>query len=77
MLVPPHSADLTPEQFIDALGKDKKRIGTQLALVMMSDGFVFQRVNDMRPEEVGVALEELSLRLVEHSPNGSEREGAQ
>lgn len=76
LLVRPRTADLGVEPFIDALGKDKKRIGSQLALVMMSDGFAFQRVNDLRPDEVDLALEELGQRLIEQPPNGSETEGA-
>lgn len=76
MVVRPRPGDFALEPFIDALGKDKKRTGSLLALVMMSDGFAFQRVNDLRPDEVGVALGELGRRLVEQPPNGSETGGA-
>ena len=76
LVVRPRAGDLSPEQFIDALGKDKKRTGSQLALVMMLDGFAFQRVNDLRSDEVGVALKELGQRLVEPPPHGSETGGA-
>ncbi len=75
LVVRPRPGDLSLEQFLDALGKDKKRTGSQLALVMMSDGFAFQRVNDLRPEEVGLALEELGQRLVEQPPHGSQTKG--
>lgn len=76
LVVRPRPGDLALEPFIDALGKDKKRTSSQLALVMMSDGFAFQRVNDLRPEEASTALEELGERLVELPPIGSKTEGA-
>ncbi len=75
LVVRPRAGDLSSEQFIEALGKDKKRTGSQLALVMMLDGFEFQRVNDLRSDEVGAALKELGQRLVEPPPDGSESGG--
>jgi hypothetical protein len=56
---------LVPDRFLDALAKDKKRTGPHLVLVMMIEGYAFQRVDDLRPDEVEAALREVGARLAE------------
>lgn len=63
LTVRPHAKALEPQALIDALKQDKKRTGDGLALIMMTDEFSFQRVNDLTPEEVFPVVEELGTRL--------------
>jgi 3-dehydroquinate synthase len=64
LMVRPRSSALEPEALIDAMKQDKKRTGDMLALIMMTNEFVFQRVNDLTPEEVYPVLKELGMRLM-------------
>ena len=56
LMVKPSAGALDAEAMINAMGKDKKRTGNLLALIMMTDGFNFIRVNDLTPDEVKHAL---------------------
>jgi len=47
------------EAIIDAMKKDKKRTGNELALVMMNDDFKNFRVNDLKSTEAARAINEL------------------
>ena len=48
--------DLDPQALVAAMGKDKKRTGQGLALVMLGDGFALQRISDLTPVEVETAI---------------------
>ncbi len=54
---------LGKNEMIDAMKKDKKRTGNNLALIMMNDTFEFTRVNDLFPDEAASALAELQIML--------------
>ena len=56
LAVKPSSEALNSNAMINAMGKDKKRIGNKLALIMMTNDFNFIRVNDLTPDEVEQAL---------------------
>jgi 3-dehydroquinate synthase len=65
LLLPGLHATVTPEDFdpqalVAAMGKDKKRTGQGLALVMLGDGFALQRISDLTPVEVETAIAALS-----------------
>ena len=64
LLIAPSPNDLEPDAIINAMRKDKKRTSDQLALIMMTGGFDFIKVNDVRVDEVCSALEELKSQLV-------------
>jgi 3-dehydroquinate synthase len=49
-------ADLQPEAVIHAMGKDKKRVGSGLVLVMLSESGEMIRINDLAAHEVTSAL---------------------
>jgi 3-dehydroquinate synthetase len=49
-------ADLQPEAVINAMGKDKKRVGSGLVLVMLSESGEMIRINDLVAHEVTSAL---------------------
>jgi 3-dehydroquinate synthase len=51
--------DLQPAAIIEAMGRDKKRTGSGLALVMVTDADEMVRVNDLEPQEVQSALEQV------------------
>lgn len=63
LIMRPSIDAMSPEVMINAMKKDKKRTGDQLALIMMDDHFDFTRVNDLTPEEVTNALNILKKRL--------------
>jgi len=48
-----------PNNLIQAMKKDKKRTGINLALIMMDEKFNFIRVNDLTEQEVQKAISEL------------------
>ena len=48
---------------INAMKKDKKRVGENLALIIMDGNFALSRVNDLIGEEVSFALDQLKIRL--------------
>jgi 3-dehydroquinate synthase len=52
-------ADLQPAAIIEAMGRDKKRTGNGLALIMITDAGEMVRVNNLEGQEVQYALEEL------------------
>ncbi len=60
LVVRPPRASLAPDAVIDAMGKDKKRRGAGLALVVLKDGHEMQRLDDLTPGEARQALEEFS-----------------
>lgn len=51
-------AGLAPAGVVEAMKKDKKRTGTDLALVMAADGCKMSRVNDLTEAEALAALSE-------------------
>jgi 3-dehydroquinate synthase len=52
----PKARELEPEPLLLAMGRDKKRTGQGLALILMKTGLVFEQVQDLTPEEVRAAL---------------------
>jgi 3-dehydroquinate synthase len=52
-------ADLQPAALIDAMGKDKKRTGSGLALIMLNDAGEMVRSNDVEGLEIRHALEQM------------------
>jgi 3-dehydroquinate synthase len=65
LAVRPRPAEWDAAAVIEALGKDKKRTGAGLALVMMKDDFDLIKVDDLAPDEVRSALDSLAGNLVE------------
>lgn len=63
LLIKPKPNALEPDAMINAMKKDKKRVGENLALIMLDNNFSLSRVNDLTGEEVTVALHELTTRL--------------
>jgi len=53
----PQPADLEAGPLLAAMGRDKKRTGEGLALIVMRTGLAFAQVQDLAPEEVEAALE--------------------
>lgn len=51
--------DLQPAAIIEAMGRDKKRTGSGLTLIMVTDAGEMVRVNDLEPREVRSALEQV------------------
>jgi 3-dehydroquinate synthetase len=48
---------------IEAMGKDKKRTGSGLALIMLTEANEMVRVNDLETQEVGSALQQIECLL--------------
>ncbi len=63
LLIKPSFDALETKAMINAMKKDKKRVGNNLALIMMDNNFVFSRVNDFTGEEVSLALNEIKTSL--------------
>jgi 3-dehydroquinate synthetase len=61
LAIKPKKEHFDSDAVIEAMKKDKKRTGNELALVMMNDHFENLRVNDLKPSEVEQAIAE-SLR---------------
>lgn len=59
----PTAEQCSPEAMIAAMGQDKKRTGTGLALVMLTDGQELVRVGDVTPDEVRAAIDEFNRRM--------------
>jgi 3-dehydroquinate synthase len=59
LVAKPRLQDLEPDAIVDAMKRDKKRTGENLALIMMADDFEFKRVNDLAPQEVVCVLDVL------------------
>ena len=56
-------ADLRVDAIIEAMGKDKKRTGSGLALIMLTDANEMVRVNDLEAQEVRSAVQEMECLL--------------
>ena len=56
--VPPRPAELEPGPFLEAMGRDKKRTGEGLALILMKGGLRFEPIQDLSMEEAASALAE-------------------
>lgn len=52
-------SDLAPDRIMGAMGKDKKRVGKGLAIVLMKDNYTFEKVLDFTQDELVKALEEM------------------
>jgi 3-dehydroquinate synthase len=63
LLIKPQLNALEPDAMVDAMKKDKKRVGDNLALIMMDSYFTLSRVNDLTGKEVTIALGELKSKL--------------
>jgi 3-dehydroquinate synthase len=63
LIARPNADAMSAKAIIDAMKKDKKRIGNKLALIMMDSHFDFMRVNNLTSEEVAAALNILEKRL--------------
>lgn len=59
LMIFPDSDDMNADAMIGAMKRDKKRIGNEMALIMMVDGFNFIRINDLVEHEVTNTLCEL------------------
>lgn len=57
--VKPSRSDLASGRIMEAMKKDKKRIGEGLVIVLMKDDYIFEKVTDFREEELLTALEDL------------------
>lgn len=57
--VPVSHSDLASDRIIVAMEKDKKRVGKDLAIVLMNDDYTFEKVLDFSQGELVKALEEL------------------
>lgn len=70
LMVKPSLQALDAAAIINAMKQDKKRVGDHLALIMMDSNFRLSRVNDLKAEEVMVALDKLRARLgLTHATN--------
>ena len=67
------SAFLDPAAIVEGMKQDKKRIGDQLALIMIDDHYEMHRINDLTPDEVAVALREVSDILPSYEPQSLRR----
>lgn len=56
LLIDLQNFEFKKDDLIQAMGKDKKRTGKGLALIMMNDKFNFMRMNDLEEKEVENAL---------------------
>lgn len=59
LLIKPPLKSLNPSSIIEAMKKDKKRVGERLAIILMTDNFEFFRVNDLDNTEVSETISEL------------------
>ncbi len=63
LAVKPTSEALDADAIIRAMKKDKKRTGADLALIMLTNGYQFERVNDLTSGEVVQTLQTLQSQL--------------
>jgi 3-dehydroquinate synthetase len=56
---------LNTQKIIEAMKKDKKRTGKDLAVIMMKDNYEFIKVNDVKESEVTEALSEFKKVIME------------
>lgn len=68
LVVKPRTAHLDANAMIEAMRKDKKRTGSDLALIMLEDEYEFSKVNDLATAEVVGALDEFS-RMIHDNEN--------
>ncbi len=59
LIIPRGDREFNGDDLIDAMKKDKKRTGLNLALIMMDEQFHFMKVSDLTGPEVEKALSEL------------------
>lgn len=71
LVVEPRAEHLVADATIEAMRKDKKRTGDDLALIMMEDDYRFTKVTDLKGAEVAVALADLN-RILSGARAGSE-----
>lgn len=58
LVVEPRVEHLDPDAMVEAMRKDKKRTGSDLALIMLEDGYEFSKINDLGTVEVARALKD-------------------
>ena len=58
LVIKPKKEHFDSEAIIEAMKKDKKRTGNELALVMMNEDFKNIRVNNLKPSEAAQAIAE-------------------
>jgi len=66
LVVKPSEHAIEAAAIVGAMKQDKKRTGDKLALIMMTDGWEFTRVNDLVADEVQWALDSLRRTLLIH-----------
>ncbi|HVO30168.1 MAG TPA: 3-dehydroquinate synthase [bacterium] len=59
----PTRAHLETPRIVDAMGKDKKRTGKGLAVILLRDGLALEKIDDATPDEVGAAIGDLVTNL--------------
>ncbi|KHK00163.1 3-dehydroquinate synthase [Desulfovibrio sp. TomC] len=59
----PMPAEMDAALLIEAMRKDKKRVGTNIPLVMLTDDGSLVRINDLTEEEAHIALRALGIWL--------------
>lgn len=59
----PTRAHLETARIVDAMGKDKKRTGFGLAVILLRDALALEKVDDVTPDEVGAAIGDLVTNL--------------
>lgn len=57
--------DINIEKTIQAMGQDKKNLGTGLALVMLKDGYEMEKITNLDKDEAKSLIEELVIRVRE------------
>ena len=60
LVVPREDLEFNANDLVQAMKKDKKRTGKDLALIMMDEQFNFTRVNDLTEQEAQKAMSELA-----------------
>ena len=65
LITPLHLDEINLDAIIEAMGKDKKRTGKGLVLVMLIENDELVRVNDLKRDEVVLAFQEMENRIVE------------
>ena len=50
---------------LEAMRKDKKRVGQGLAVILMTEHYEMRRISDLSEEEFGTAHSELTERLLQ------------
>ena len=68
LVVPPLASELEPGPFLAAMGRDKKRTGQGLALILMKSGLAFEQVQDLSEREAVSVLGGAASALGETTP---------